>query len=123
MISPKKTEYSKILFNRNESYSSSFGTGIKFYIETKLILKNLLSALIDCEIAINIKKKKLISIPGFSNYESYEIIKGKFKSFILKEDVYKKKFYIFLYFYVYFYVYFIYYIVIWFYAKKWLFDN
>ena len=103
MISPKKPEYSKILFNRNEIYNSTSGIGmrIKLFMETNLILKNLLSALIDCEIAIDIKKKKLISVPGFSNYESFEIIKGKFKSFILKEDV-KKNFTFFYIFFIYF---------------------
>ena len=41
------------------------------------------------KIQLKKKKKKLISEPGFSNYESYEIIKGKFKPFIFKEDVRK----------------------------------
>lgn len=84
MVLPKKPEYSKILLNKNFSGSN---IGIRLYNETRIIVRNLLIALIDCEISTESKKRKLISVPGFSNYESYEIIKGKFKSFILKEDV------------------------------------
>ena len=84
MVSPKKTEYFKVLQNKNFC-GSSFK--IKLSNETRLIIKNLFSNLIDAEITSENKKRKLTSAYGFSNYESYEIIKGKFKSFILKDDV------------------------------------
>lgn len=83
MVLPKKAEYSNIFINKNISGS----LGIRLYNETRLIVRSLFIALIDNEISSESKKHKLISTPGFSNYECYEIIKGKFKSFILKEDV------------------------------------
>lgn len=83
MISPKKIEYYKVMKNKKSSSISDSG----IFEETKSIIKNLFLSLIDAEINTEAKKKRLISVPGFSNYECYEIIKGKFKSFILKEDV------------------------------------
>ena len=82
MVSPKKTEYYKVLYNKNFS-----GNRINITNETKVIIRKLFMALIDSEITCENKKRKLTSASGFSNYESYEIIKGKFKSFILKDDV------------------------------------
>lgn len=82
MVSPKKTEYYKVLNNKNFS-----GNRINISNETMNIIKNLFIGLIESEISCENKKRKLTSAPGFSNYESYEIIKGKFKSFIMKDDV------------------------------------
>ena len=82
MISPKKTEYYKVLYNNNFD-----GSRISITNDTKTVMRNLFVALIDAEIACENKKRKLTSASGFSNYESYEIIKGRFKSFIMKDDV------------------------------------
>lgn len=83
MICPKKLEYSKIV---KEKYQKSLLTSLISH-ETRLILKNLLISLIEAEINLETKKKKINSITGYSNYDSYETIKGKYKSFILKNDV------------------------------------
>jgi hypothetical protein len=82
MICPKKSEYSKVIKSRE-----ILNGNMKITQDTKSIIKNLFISLIDADINTEAKKKRLTSISGFSNYESYEIIKGKFKSFILKDDV------------------------------------
>jgi hypothetical protein len=86
MVSPKKTEYFKVLSNKN------FCGRINLTNYSRNIIRNLFIGLIDSEITCENKKRKLTSAPEFSNYESYEIIKGRFKSFIMKEDVYLFKF-------------------------------
>ena len=83
MVSPKKTEYFKVLTNKNFC-----GSRLNFTNYTRNIIRNLFVGLIESEISCENKKRKLTSAPGFSNYESYEIIKGRFKSFIMKDDVY-----------------------------------
>lgn len=82
MVSPKKTEYFKVLQNKNFS-----GSRINLSEDTRNVIRNLFISLIDSEICCENKKRKLTSAAGFSNYESYEIIKGRFKSFIMKDDV------------------------------------
>ena len=100
MVSPKKTEYFKVL--QSKSFSGSFR--IKLSNEARLVVRSLFSALIDSEVTLENKKRRLTSAPGFSSYESYEIIKGKYKSFILKEDV--RNFFYFFNFFFKFYLFF-----------------
>ena len=82
MVSPKRNEYLKVMKNKD-----SINYVLPLTDDTKSIIRNLFVSLIDAEINTETKKKRLTSVPGFSNYESYELIKGKFKSFILKDDV------------------------------------
>lgn len=82
MVCPKKNEYNKVM----KSKSNLIGRSILDQ-DSKSIMRSLFISLIDAEINTENKKKRLTSTAGFSNYESYEIIKGKFKSFILKDDV------------------------------------
>lgn len=82
MVCPKKSEYSKVMKSKNNSNNR-----INLKQDSKSIIKSLFMSLIDAEINTENKKKRLTSGAGFSNYESYELIKGKFKSFILKDDV------------------------------------
>jgi len=89
MICPKKSEYSKVMKSKEILNNNK----MNITQDTKAIIRSLFVSLIDAEINTEAKKKRLTSISGFSNYESYEMIKGKFKSFILKDDV--NEFYLF----------------------------
>ena len=82
MVCPKKAEYNKVMKSKNNSNNKLILTQ-----DSTSIIKSLFISLIDAEINTENKKKRLTSSAGFSNYESYELIKGKFKSFILKDDV------------------------------------
>jgi len=82
MVFPKKSEYSKIM--KDKDYISN---NLIINQDTKSLIKSLFVSLINAEINTETKKRRLTSNAGFSNYESYEMIKGKFKSFILKDDV------------------------------------
>jgi len=82
MVCPKKSEYYKVMKSKHNLNSILILTQ-----ESKSIIRSLFISLIDAEINTEAKKKRLTSSVGFSNYESYELIKGKFKSFILKDDV------------------------------------
>jgi hypothetical protein len=84
MVCPKKIEYYKVMKNKSNLPSS-----LNITQDAKSIIRSLFISLIDAEINTEAKKKRLTSSAGFSNYESYELIKGKFKSFILKDDVIK----------------------------------
>jgi hypothetical protein len=61
MISPKKPENfnSNIIFYKNPIEKTPLT--IKLLNETRIIVRNLFNALIDCEISTEVKKKKLIS--------------------------------------------------------------
>lgn len=83
LVCPKKEEYSKVF--KNKPYLNP--NRIKLTDDTLSILRSLFTSIIEAELTTETKKKQLTSVAGFSNYESYEIIKGKFKSFILKDDV------------------------------------
>jgi hypothetical protein len=82
MVCPKKAEYNKVMKSKNNPNNKLILTQ-----DSTSIIKSLFISLIDAEINTENKKKRLTSSAGFSNYESYELIKGKFKSFILKDDV------------------------------------
>jgi len=82
MVCPKKAEYNKVMKSKNNLNNKLILTQ-----DSTSIIKSLFISLIDAEINTENKKKRLTSSAGFSNYESYELIKGKFKSFILKDDV------------------------------------
>jgi hypothetical protein len=82
MISPKKSEYSKLIRNR---YPVDLFRGYSY--ETRKIICNLFRSMFEGEISAEHKRKLINSSSSFSSYENYEIIKGKFKSSILKEDV------------------------------------
>ena len=82
MVCPKKSEYYKVMKSKN-----NINSRLNFTQDSKSIIRSLFISLIDAEINTENKKKRITSSAGFSNYESYELIKGKFKSFILKDDV------------------------------------
>lgn len=84
MVCPKKSEYYKVMKSKNNFHGS-----LNITQDSQSIIRSLFISLIDAEINTEAKKKRLTSSAGFSNYESYELIKGKFKSFILKDDVIK----------------------------------
>lgn len=83
MISPKKYEYAKLLRNRypNEAYYFDLS------YESKKNLTLLFRSIIEGEVSSELKRKILNSAPDFSSYENFEVIKGKFKTSILREDV------------------------------------
>jgi hypothetical protein len=82
MITPIKYEYSKLIKNR---LPYEYDNGLS--MESRRILGKLFTAIIESETAIESKRTLLNSSPYFSSYDSYELIKGRFKSFISREDV------------------------------------
>ena len=80
MISPKKYEYLKIIQRRVGS-----DTSISF--ESKFTFIKLLRLIIDTEQSIDLSRQFLSNKHFFNTYEAYDIIKGKYKSYIIKEDV------------------------------------
>jgi hypothetical protein len=83
MITPKKMEYAKLVRNR---LSPGYFRPLSY--ESKKNLTLLFRSIIDGEINSEQKRKILNSRSEFSSYENFEIIKGKIKSSVLKDDVF-----------------------------------
>jgi hypothetical protein len=85
MIVPKKYEYARLLRNR---YVPSIFMGIEE--DTEATIELLFRAMIESEQEAEKLKREFASeseLLNYSNYEKYELIKGKYKSTIIKEDV------------------------------------
>jgi len=82
MIIPRKFEYGKLLTGRVKSSNL-----IKISPETRLLLASFFRTLIENEVLAEKARKSLNNTPFFSSYENFELIKGRFNSFISKEDV------------------------------------
>jgi hypothetical protein len=82
MLVPKKFEYEKLIRGR---YPTGYISELSY--ESRKNLTQLFRSLIEGEIESEQKRKLLNSSIGFSSYENFEIVKGRFKSAILKSDV------------------------------------
>ena len=87
MLTPKKSEYSRLLRDRK-----NYGYDSEISLNSKLILIKLFRLLIEGENAIENNRQFLTSRPLFSSYDAFDLIKGRYQNYILKENV-KKKFY------------------------------
>lgn len=82
MICPRRIEYSQLLRSR---YPPEYFVQLSY--EARKNLNMLLRNLIEGEQIAEEKKQLLNASIGFSSYESFEMLKGRYKSFVLKEDV------------------------------------
>jgi hypothetical protein len=82
MVVPKKYEYSKLIRSR-----LSHGCYRELSYESRKSLTILFRSIIDGECNSEQKRKILNSSPDFSSYENFELVKGKIKTCILKNDV------------------------------------
>jgi hypothetical protein len=82
MVTPKKYEYSKILRNRSPD---EYFNGLSY--ESRKLLTQLFRSIIDSEATAEQRRKFLADYPGFSSYEYFELIKGKYSPGIIKDDV------------------------------------
>lgn len=56
--------------------------------ESKYSLIKLLRLILDTEQSIDLSRQFLSNKHFFNTYEAYDLIKGKYKSYMIKEDVY-----------------------------------
>jgi hypothetical protein len=82
MVVPLRSEYSRLIRNR---YPTSYGCEISY--DTRRTVSQLLKAIIEAESVAEHSRKILNTNYGFSTYECFEIIKGRYKSYVLKDDV------------------------------------
>ncbi len=81
MISPKKFEYLKVIQRRN-------GSETPLSFDSRLSLIKLLRLILDIEQSIDLSRQFLTNKHFFNTYEAYDLIKGRYKSYMIKEDVY-----------------------------------
>jgi hypothetical protein len=82
MFVPLRTEYARLLRDR---YPSGYTRVLSY--DSRRTLSQLLKAAIDAESVAEHSRRVLNSNYGFSSYECFEAIKGRYKSYALKEDV------------------------------------
>ena len=80
MVSPKKFEYLKMIQRRSSS-------DLPISFESKFVFIKLLRQVIDSEQSIDLSRQFLTNKHFFNTYEAYDILKGKYKNYIIKEDV------------------------------------
>ena len=81
MLMPKKNEYAILHRERKIKSSKSIS------IESKLVLIKLISSLIEAESAIEDSRKLLTNNKKLSSYDLFDMVKGKYQNYIVKEDV------------------------------------
>ena len=84
MLSAKKYEYMKLVQRR---VSSEFS----MCYESKFKFLNLLRLIIDTEQSVDLSRQFLSNKHFFNTYEAYDVLKGKYKNYIIKEDVKNNK--------------------------------
>jgi len=80
MISPKKYEYSKLIQRRLGSEGS-------MTFESKFSFVKLLRTILEIEQSVDLSRQFLTNKHQFNSYEAYDVIKGKYKNYIIKEDL------------------------------------
>lgn len=80
MVSPKKYEYLKLIQRR-------LGSEFSMSYESKFNFIKLLRLILDTEQSVDLSRQFLSNKHFFNTYEAYDAIKGKFKNYIIKEDV------------------------------------
>lgn len=80
MISPKKFEYQKLIQRRT-------GNDIPISFDSKFSFIKLLRLIIDNEQNIDLSRQFLTNKHFFNTYEAYDLLKGKYKNYIIKEDI------------------------------------
>jgi len=82
MLIPKKPEYARLIKDRKH-----YGYDAEFTLDSKLILIKLFRTLIDGENMVEKNRQYLTSRPLFSSYDAFDLIKGKYQNYILKENL------------------------------------
>lgn len=83
MILPKKYEIAKLINNR---LPSAYFLGFNY--QTKTLLSNLFSSLIEAELSHERYRCILSTTPNSSIFDSFNKLKSSYSSGIYKEDVY-----------------------------------
>jgi hypothetical protein len=78
-------------------FSAKYSSFRDLSFDTRKNLNNLFKSIIEGEQSAENKRRLLTSPTSFSSYENFEMVKGRYKSSIGKEDVSNfKKFYLFI---------------------------
>lgn len=80
MVSPRKYEYMQLIQRR-------IGSDLSMSYESKFNFIKLLRLILNREQRVDLSRKSLCNKHFFNTYEAYDLIKGKWKNYIIKDDV------------------------------------